>query len=35
MIFKRDMCRLLEFANTHRQKYGKCAFAIMDGESSK
>jgi len=35
MIFKRDMCRLLEFANTNRQKYGKCAFAIMDGESSK
>jgi hypothetical protein len=35
MIFKRDLCRLLEFANTNRQKYGKCAFAIMDGESSK
>lgn len=35
MIFKRDMCRQLEFANTNRQKYGKCAFAIMDGESSK
>jgi hypothetical protein len=35
MIFKRDMCRLLEFADTNRQKYGRCAFAIMDGESSK